>query len=73
MDLHPKWVNPLILFAKELNHLHDAGYLDKVKNDNKIEYQANTKHPLYDILKSGPKTFRFRGYSGDCFGKNGKC
>ena len=36
---------------KELNHLHDAGYLDKVKNDNKIEYQANTKHPLYDILR----------------------
>ena len=36
---------------KELNHLHDAGYLDKVKNDNKIEYQANIKHPLYDILR----------------------
>ena len=48
---------------KELD-LHDAGYLDKVKNDNKIEYQANTKHPLYDILKSGPETFRFGGYSG---------
>ena len=27
---------------KELNHLYDAGYLTKVKNDkNKIEYQAN--------------------------------
>ena len=36
---------------KELNHLHDAGYLDKVKNDNKVEYQANIKHPLYDILR----------------------
>tara|TARA_B100001564_G_C20449567_1_gene582811 strand:- start:282 stop:791 length:510 start_codon:yes stop_codon:yes gene_type:complete len=36
---------------KELNHLHDAGYLDKVRNDNKVEYQANTKHPLYDILR----------------------
>ena len=48
---------------KELNHLHDAGYLDKVKNDNKIEYQANTKHPLYDILrKVVPKTFGFGGY-----------
>ena len=36
---------------KELNHLYDAGYLDKVKNDNKVEYQANIKHPLYDILR----------------------
>ena len=36
---------------KELNHLHDAGYLDKVKNDNKVEYQANIKHPLFDILR----------------------
>tara|TARA_X000000950_G_scaffold56956_1_gene68511 strand:- start:329 stop:838 length:510 start_codon:yes stop_codon:yes gene_type:complete len=36
---------------KELNHLHDAGYLDKVRNENKVEYQANTKHPLYDILR----------------------
>jgi hypothetical protein len=36
---------------KELNHLHDAGYLDKVKKDNKIEYQANAKHPLYDVLR----------------------
>ena len=36
---------------KELNHLHDAGYLSKVKNDNKIEYQANSKHPLYEVLR----------------------
>ena len=36
---------------KELNHLHDAGYLNKVKNDNKIEYQANSRHPLYDVLR----------------------
>ena len=36
---------------KELNHLHDAGYLVKVKNDNKIEYQANSGHPLYDVLR----------------------
>ncbi len=36
---------------KELNHLHDAGYLSKVKNDNKIEYKANLKHPLYDVLR----------------------
>ena len=36
---------------KELNHLFDAGYLDKVKNDNKVEYKVNSKHPLYDTLK----------------------
>ena len=37
---------------KELNHLHDAGYLKKLKNDkNKIEYQANTGHPLYEVLR----------------------
>jgi predicted transcriptional regulator len=36
---------------KELNNLHDAGYLIKVKNDNKIEYQANIKHPMFDIIK----------------------
>ena len=27
---------------KELNHLYDAGYLNKIKNDNKIEYQVNS-------------------------------
>lgn len=36
---------------KELNHLHDAGYLNKVKNENKIEYQVNSSHPLYDVLR----------------------
>jgi hypothetical protein len=36
---------------KELNNLHDAGYLIKVKNDNKIEYQANVKHPMFDVIK----------------------
>ena len=36
---------------KELNHLHGAGYLDKVKSDNKIEYRANTKHPLFNVLR----------------------
>lgn len=37
---------------KELNHLYDAGYLTKVKNDkNKIEYQANSRHPLYEVLR----------------------
>ena len=36
---------------KELNHLQGAGYLEKVKVDNKVEYRANTKHPLFDTLK----------------------
>ena len=36
---------------KELNHLQSAGYLDKIKVDNKVEYKANTKHPLYDVLR----------------------
>tara|TARA_B100001250_G_scaffold414406_1_gene452587 strand:- start:3468 stop:3980 length:513 start_codon:yes stop_codon:yes gene_type:complete len=36
---------------KELNHLHDAGYLNKVKQDNKVEYKANIKHPLYETLR----------------------
>ena len=31
---------------KELNHLYDAGYLNKSKSNNKIEYSVNSKHPL---------------------------
>jgi len=37
---------------KELNHLYDAGYLKKVKNDNKVEYQVNSRHPLYETLRN---------------------
>jgi len=36
---------------KELNHLQGAGYLEKIKVDNKIEYKANTHHPLYEVLR----------------------
>ena len=36
---------------KELNHLHGAGYLNKSKTNNKIEYRVNTDHPLYETLK----------------------
>ena len=36
---------------KELNHLQGAGYLEKVKVDNKVEYRANTQHPLFDVLQ----------------------
>ena len=37
---------------KELNHLYDAGYLNKIKNDNKIEYKVNSKHPLFNTLRN---------------------
>ncbi len=36
---------------KELNHLFDAGYIDKLKKDNKVEYKVNSDHPLYETLK----------------------
>jgi len=36
---------------KELNHLYSAGYLNKTKVNNKVEYKVNTDHPLYDTLK----------------------
>ena len=36
---------------KELNHLQGAGYLKKVKTNNKVEYKANTDHPLFDVLQ----------------------
>lgn len=36
---------------KELNHLEGAGYLVKFKVDNKVEYKANTNHPLFETLR----------------------
>src|SRR5690606_7679476 len=36
---------------KELNHLSDAGYLDKKEVSNKIDYKANTSHPMYKLLQ----------------------
>ncbi len=36
---------------KEFNHLHDAGYLQKEKTNNKIQYKANTKHPMFSVLQ----------------------
>ena len=36
---------------KELNHLHESGYLQKEKSNNKIQYKANTKHPMYSVLQ----------------------
>ena len=36
---------------KELNKLKDAGYLVSNKEQNKVIYRANTKHPLYTVLQ----------------------
>ena len=36
---------------KELNNLSEAGYLDKVTVQNKINYKANPKHPLFTTLQ----------------------
>ena len=35
---------------KELNNLTEANYLTKRKIDNKVVYQANQQHPLYDDI-----------------------
>ncbi len=36
---------------KELNHLADAGYLEKKEVSNKIAYAANTQHPMFKLLQ----------------------
>jgi len=36
---------------KELNHLSEAGYLEKYKDHNKVTYKANIEHPLFEILQ----------------------
>lgn len=36
---------------KELNHLSKAGYLEKHKENNKVEYKANIAHPMFEILQ----------------------
>jgi len=36
---------------KELNGLSEAGYLTKVSQQNKINYRANVKHPLFATLQ----------------------
>lgn len=36
---------------KELNHLSEAGFLVKVADKNRIEYQANPQHPLFSNLQ----------------------
>ena len=36
---------------KELNHLASAGYLSRIKESNKIQYLANTAHPLFTSIQ----------------------
>ncbi len=36
---------------KELNHLSEAGYLEKYKDNHKVAYKANIKHPMFEILQ----------------------
>ena len=36
---------------KELNNLSDAGYLLKSKQNNRVIYNADTKHPLFKVLQ----------------------
>jgi len=36
---------------KELNHLSDAGYLEKKEVSNKIAYAANAQHPMFQLLQ----------------------
>src|SRR5690606_18587922 len=36
---------------KELNNLSEAGYLEKKNEGNKINYYANTEHPLFSSLQ----------------------
>ncbi len=36
---------------KELNNLSDAGYLLKSKENNKVIYNANTSHPMFEVLQ----------------------
>ena len=41
---------------KELNHLSEAGYLEKYKDHNKVGYKANIEHPLFDMLQKAVYT-----------------
>ncbi len=36
---------------KELNHLQEAGYIKKIKGEKIVEYEANTDHPLFEVLR----------------------
>ena len=36
---------------KELNNLSSAGYLLKSKENNRVIYNANTLHPMFEVLQ----------------------
>ena len=36
---------------KELNNLSSAGYLLKSKENNRVIYNANTSHPMFEVLQ----------------------
>jgi len=36
---------------KELNHLSEAGYLEKKEIGNKVSYKANTRHPMFGLMQ----------------------
>tara|TARA_S200000501_G_scaffold13044_1_gene11542 strand:+ start:1462 stop:1935 length:474 start_codon:yes stop_codon:yes gene_type:complete len=36
---------------KELNNLSEAGYLLKSKENNRVIYNANTTHPMFEVLQ----------------------
>ena len=36
---------------KEVNNLSAAGYLLKSKENNRVVYNANTSHPMFDVLQ----------------------
>ena len=38
--------------SSELHHMSDAGFLSQDKVGSKVEYRANTKHPLFPELQS---------------------
>lgn len=38
--------------SSELRHLRDAGFLSQGKAGSKVEYRANTEHPLFPELQS---------------------
>ena len=51
MDWPASSTNQPTPFEKELNHLSEAGYLEKYKDNNKVAYKANTQHPMFEILQ----------------------
>jgi hypothetical protein len=38
--------------STELHHMRDAGFLSQDRSGSKVEYRANTKHPLFPELQS---------------------